>query len=119
MPKEPQESTSPMLTAAELAKAGQKQADAVVDVQRDMSKLFEQAQKDWMARVELERTLASELAGKLTAAKSLPDVAQAYQEWWGNRIKAMTEDSQKFFADSQKFMATHMFSNGWRGSASS
>ena len=34
---------------------------------------------------------------------------------------AMTEDSQKFFADSQKFIgsATRMFSNGWRGSASS
>ena len=117
----PKESMSPPLTAAEMAKAGQKQADAFVNSQGDMLKLFEQAQKDWMARVELERTLASELASKLTAAKSLPDIAQAYQEWMASRIKAMTEDSQKFFADSQKFMgsATRMFPSGWRGSASS
>jgi hypothetical protein len=97
------------------AKMGGRQAENFMDVQKEFQALIEQANRDWLARAEKERALASELATKLTAAKSLPDVAKEYQEWMTRRMELMVEDSQKFFADSQKFMnsTVRLMSKGW------
>ena len=87
-----------------------------MEMQKELQSLVEQANRDWLARLEKERALASELAAKLSAAKSLPDVAQEYQEWMTQRMGMMVEDSQKFFADSQKFMNSAvrlMTKGGW------
>jgi hypothetical protein len=77
--------------------------------------LIEQANKDWLARVEKERVLASELATKLSAAGSLPDVAKEYQRWMTQRWELMAEDGRKFFGDSLKLMnsTARLWSNGW------
>jgi len=96
----------PMFNPADFSKFGKEQAEALADIQKEFSKLIEQANVDWMARVELERELASELTSKLSSAKSLPDAAKAYQEWMARRMETMSKDSQKFFADSQKFVTS-------------
>ena len=104
------------LGPAEFAKFGGKQAETLMEMQKELQSLVEQANRDWLARLEKERALASELAAKLSAAKSLPDVAQEYQEWMTQRMGMMVEDSQKFFADSQKFMNSAvrlMTKGGW------
>ena len=90
------------------------QSEALSDMQKEFSKLIEQANADWVARMELERELATELTGRLAASKSLPDAAKAYQEWMGRRMETMAKDSQKFFADSQKFVTSmnRFMSNG-------
>jgi predicted phage tail protein len=96
----------PGFNPTDFSKLGKEQADALAEMQRELSKLVEQANADWLARLELERDLASELAGKLSSARSLPDTAKAYQDWMARRMETMTKDSQKFFADSQKFMSS-------------
>jgi Phasin protein len=108
----------PAFNPADFAKLGKEQADALLDMQQELSKLIEQANKDWLARAEVERDLASELATKLTAAKTLPDAAKAYQEWMSRRMETLTKDSQKFFADSQKFVGSmsRFLSNGGHAS---
>jgi hypothetical protein len=94
---------------------GGSQAKNFMEIQKELQALIVQANQDWLARAEKERALASELAARLTGAKSLPDVAKEYQEWMTRRMELMAEDSQKFFADSQKFMnsAVRLMSRGW------
>ena len=104
------------LGPAKFAKFGGKQAETSMEMQKEVGGPFEQANRDWLARLEKERDLASELASKLSAAKSLPDVAKEYQEWMTQRMEMMAEDSHKFFADSQKFMNSAvglMTKGGW------
>jgi hypothetical protein len=87
-------------------------------MQKEFTKLIEQANADWLSRMEQERELASDLAAKLSSAKSLPDAAKAYQEWMGRRMETIAKDSQKFFADSQKLMTSmnRFLSSGGKGS---
>ena len=110
----------PMFNPADFTRLGKEQADALTDMQKEFSKLVEQANADWLARMELERELASDLATKLSTAKSLPDTAKAYQDWMGRRMETITKDSQKFFADSQKLVTTmnRFLSSGGKGSSS-
>ena len=77
----------PMFNPADFSKFGKEQAEALADIQKEFSKLIEQANADWMARVEL-------------------DAAKAYQEWMARHMETMSKDSQKFFADSQKFVTS-------------
>lgn len=109
----------PMFNPADFTKFGKEQADALADMQKEFSKLIEQANADWLARVELERDLASELTTKLSSAKSLPDAAKAYQEWMARRMETMSKDSQKFFTDSQKFVTSmnRFLASGGKGSS--
>ena len=107
-------STPAKLNAAEFAEFGNKQAETLVEMQREVYGLLEQANHEWLARVEKERAMASDFFTKLSAAKSLPDVAQVYQESMMRRTEMMAEDSRNLFANSQKFMtaAAHLLSNG-------
>jgi hypothetical protein len=110
----------PTFNPADFTKLGKEQADALTDMQKEFSRLVEQANADWLARMELERQLASDLATNLSAAKSLPDAAKAYQDWMGRRMETITKDSQKFFADSQKLVTSmnRFLSSGAKGSSS-
>jgi hypothetical protein len=74
----------------------------------EFTSLAQQANADWLARMELERELAAELASKLTGAKSLPDVFKVYQDWMIRRMEITTKDSQKFYEQSQKLAASMM-----------
>jgi hypothetical protein len=42
---------------------------------------FNETSRRWLSCVETEAKLTSELAAKLTAARSFPDIMAAYQEW--------------------------------------
>jgi hypothetical protein len=97
---------------ADVGKLGQKQADAFLDMQRQLWNLVEEANRSWVARAQLERDLASDLANQLSAAKTLPDVAKVYQDWAGRRLQVLADDNRRLVADSQKLMsaATQFFS---------
>lgn len=112
--------TLPVFNPTAFAGFGKEQTEALMEMQRELSKLIEQANEDWLARVEVERNMATELTSKLSSAKSLPDAAKAYQEWMSRRLETMTRDSQKFFADSQKFVSSmnRLLSNSGKGASS-
>lgn len=101
----PRETSSPGVNFSDADKFGRKQVDALVAMQRELYGLAEAANRNWLARVELERTLASELAAGLSSAKSPSDAAKAYQDWMNRRMHALADDGRKLFDDSQKFMA--------------
>lgn len=98
----------------------EKGVEAACNMQKELLSTIEEANRDWMARMEVERNLATELTSKLTAARSAPEAATAYQEWMARRVQLLGEDSKKFVADCQKFVNATMrtFGNGWSGGGS-
>jgi hypothetical protein len=113
-------STLPNANPAELAQMGKKQVDAMIDVQKEFINAIEEVNREWAARVKAEQDLATEFAGKLTAARSIPETAGISQEWMSRRMELFAEDSRRFVADIQKFtMATaRVLSNGRIGGSS-
>jgi hypothetical protein len=93
----------------------EKGMEAVSNMQKELLGTIETANREWMARMEQERDLASELTARLTAARSAPEAAAAYQEWMARRVQLLGEDSKKFVADCQKFVNATMrtFGNGF------
>ena len=107
----------PGLEPAQFAEIGQKQAEAIAGMQQELVKAIEDMSREWAARMKVETDLASEFAGKFSEARSAPDTARIVQEWISRRMDLFAEDSRRFVADSQKFMAaaTRMVSGGGRG----
>jgi len=51
---------------------------------------------------------ASEFAGEITSARSVPDVINAYQNWISKRMAFYMEDGKKLLEDSQRVLNTTM-----------
>ena len=105
--------------AANLGKAGKKRIEAISAIQADLFKELQEIGERWTARAKSETDLASELVGKLTSARSIPETATAYQEWAIRRAQMAVEDGQQLFTDNVKLMGTaaRVFSNGGAGSS--
>jgi CII-binding regulator of phage lambda lysogenization HflD len=105
------------LNPAQFAEVGKKQVEAVVGMQQELIDGIEEMSQEWAARIKAETDLATEFAGKLSAAKSLPDMAAIYQEWLSRRMQMFAEDSRRFAADTQKMMAksAKLFTDGFKG----
>ena len=97
-------SATPGLFHAELAEMGKKSVDTIIHMQRELCDAFGEMNQEWFARAQAEANLASELATRLTTARSVPDTAIMYQEWMGRRMELFAENNRRFVADSQKFI---------------
>jgi hypothetical protein len=110
------EKPSPLnMMPREIAAMGQKRVKDFVKAQNELFEELQESNKQWLDRVQSEANLASELASKLTSARSIPDAMAACQECWSRRIERMAEDGKHLFADVQKFTetGTRLLSNGW------
>jgi phasin protein len=75
-----EKSSSPNLLPAEFAEMGKKRVEDFVNVQTEFVEKLQEMNRQWFDRAQSEANLASELASKLTAARSIPDAMAAYQE---------------------------------------
>lgn len=75
-------------------------------MQKELFETFEGINRQWVSRIESEAKLASDFVSKLTAARSIPDAASAYQECATRQFEMFTEDSRRLLADSQKLVET-------------
>lgn len=100
---------------AEFAEMGKKRIEDLVHAQTELFEKFQESSKQWLARLQSEANLASDLASRLTAARSIPDAMTACQEWSSRHVEMMAEDGKHLFADAQKFMETgsRFLSDGW------
>jgi hypothetical protein len=100
---------------SELAAMGQKRIEEFADWQAELLKTLQETNRRWLDRTQSEASLASTLASKMTAARSLPEVMAAYQDWTSRRFEMMAEDGKQLLADAQRFMETsaRFMSNGW------
>ena len=109
-----EKSSSPNLMPAEFAEMGKRRVEEFVHTQTELVEKLQEMNRQWFDRAQSEANLASELASKLTAARSIPDVMAAYQEWASRRFEMMAEDGKHLLADTQKLMeaATRLLPNG-------
>jgi hypothetical protein len=104
---------SPMQSGVEgLARAAETQAQGAMVVQQELWHLFQEARQDWMKLAEREAQLASDLSVTLSACKTIPEIAKAYQDWMSESFMMLGQESQRMFANSQKFMTSAMTTMG-------
>ena len=77
---------------------------------------FNKASRRWLGCVEAEAKLTSELAAKLTAARSLPDIMAACQEWGTRQLQVIGGETKHFLDDAQKLMQSgaHVALTNWQ-----
>jgi hypothetical protein len=99
---------------------GTEQTEAMVNMQKELLAAYEQASRAWLARMKAEVDLWSQLASKLSATRSAPEVMQAYQECVAQRMQMAAEDGRRLTDDCQKVMSKigSSFSNGWPSGSS-
>ena len=100
-------------TPGAFGEIGKKQAE----MQKEFLDTLEEINRAWLARAQSGVTLASELVGKLTTARSVPEAAAAYQECMTRHMELFAEDGRRIVADSEKLMraSARLFSNGSPG----
>jgi Phasin protein len=91
--------------------------ETMMQAQKELLDTFEQLNRERLGRAQQETELAAKFAGKMTSARSVPDVMTAYQEWAAKRMEMFAEDSRKLFDDSYKVFnaTTRLFPNGRGG----
>lgn len=98
------------------AAMGKKRLEELVAIQTEQLEKLREVNRNWLDRAQSEATLTSEFTTKLTAARSIPEVATAYQEWASRHIEMAAEDTKRIFADSQKLAETgaRLLISGWQ-----
>jgi hypothetical protein len=81
-------------------------SQSVFAAQKEFLDALEQINEHWFARAKSEAELATAMADKLAAARSMPDMTIAYQDWLGQRMQRCVEDSNRELADVQKLIQT-------------
>ena len=88
-----------------------KRVEAVKEVQTQLLDTFEQFNLQQLARGKQEMAFASEFAGEITSARSVPDVMNAYQNWISKRMALYIEDSQRVLNTAMKLLSIGKESN--------
>ena len=98
-----------------IAAAAEKQVNAITETQREFFETLAKMNQRWLDRATAEAKVASDLGSKLSAARSVPDAVEAYQQWMTDRTKTLTVDSQQFVTDCQTLMreAARLLPKSW------
>jgi uncharacterized protein (DUF305 family) len=92
---------SPNLVPPEFGAIRNNRLDELFRAQTRQLERFQEANQNWFDRVRSEAALASELTIKLMAARSAPDVANAYLEWTIPHMQRAAEDAKRILANAQ------------------
>jgi hypothetical protein len=101
--------------ADNLMKLGREQTAASIQIQQDVLDAFEQTSRAWLARVQAEVELWSQLAAKLCATHSVPEALSAYQASVTQRMQMAADDGKRMSSDCQEIMGkvARSLSRGW------
>jgi hypothetical protein len=92
------------LATADLAATAKKQIEAFTNAQSEALDNLQEMNHQWLDRIQAEAALASELASKLTASRSIPEAITTCQKWGSRRFEMMADDTKHLWDDTQKFM---------------
>ena len=102
-----------------LLKLGREQTEATFKIQKDVLEAYEEASRAWLARVQSEVDLWSQLATKLAATRSIPEALGAYQELVAQRMQLAAEDGKRLSDDCREMMSkiAGSLTRGWPAEA--
>ncbi len=103
------------LTPAELAETGKKRMEECLRAQSEFLETLQQANRQWLDRIQTETAFVSEFSSKMSTARSLPEAMSACQDYAKRWFEMMAEDGEHLLADSKALMETgaRLMSNGW------
>ena len=89
------------------------QTDAAVAVQKAFLESYDQASRTWLARMQSEVSLWSDLANKLSTTQSVPEAVEACSKCVSQRMQMAADDARQFVDESQQMMQkiTHSMGN--------
>ena len=94
---------------------GQDRTEAAITLQKAILETYEQASRAWLARVQSEITLWSDLASKLTATRSVPEALETCTKCVSKRIQMAADDGRRLVDESQQISQkiARSLGNGW------
>ncbi len=112
--EESKELPVPNFIPTEFVEFGKKNVEVLLGLQKDLLDAIQEINQAWLARARSEANLNSELVTKLSAARTVPEQADAYQQVMGKRMELLVEDSRRILSDGQKFVSlgTRFLANG-------
>jgi len=103
--EESKELPVPNFIPVEFVELGKKRVEVLLGLQKDLLDAIQDINQAWLARARSEANLNSELVTKLSAARTVPEQADAYQQVMGKRMELLVEDSRRLLSDGQKFVS--------------
>jgi hypothetical protein len=90
-------------------------SSAVLNLQKEVLDVYEQASRAWFDRVKSEVNLWSALARKLSATRYTPEALDTYQKFMTERMEMAAEDGRQLLHDCQETTQklTRSLSSGW------
>lgn len=94
---------------------GQEQTEAAMALQKTLLESCDQASRAWLARVQSEVSLWSDLANKLSGTKSIPEAFDAYTKSVSQRMQMAADDGRKLVEEYQQLTQkiARSVGNGW------
>ena len=94
---------------------GQERTEAAMVLQKELLRAHEEASRAWLARVQSEVALWSDLATKLTATRTVPEALETYSKCISQRMEMAADDGRKLADEAQKITQkiTKSLGNGW------
>ena len=81
---------------------GPGQTEAATALQKELLETYEKMSHAWLARVQSEVAMWSELATKLTATRSVPEALETYSKCVSKRMQMAAEDGRRLFEEGQQ-----------------
>lgn len=91
--------------ATEFVAEGRQRIEDFSDAQAQFWDRVQDTNRKWLDRFQTEATIAADFANRLTAAKSLTDTANLFQNWTMKHVEMAAEDARRMFSDTQEIMA--------------
>jgi hypothetical protein len=117
MPRKSTDGTPLNANFSDLMDVAPRQLEAFAEAQTAFTQRIQEASADWLKRVQTESAIASELGSKLTTARTFPDMAMAWQDWFNRHVELANEDAKRAAANVQEFVqsGTRVLTGGWSG----
>ena len=95
---------------------GQEQAEAALALQKELLASYEESSRAWLARVQLEVALWSDLASKMMVTRSASEAFEMYAKCVSERMKMAADDGRRLADEAQQItqkITKLLGSGGW------
>ena len=81
---------------------GQEQTEAALALQKELLASYEESSRAWLARMQSEVALWSDLAAKMTATRTVPEAFETYAKCVSERMKMAADDGRRLADEAQQ-----------------
>ena len=93
----------PNFMSPDVAGVGKRQFETMAEVQKEFLNALNKANRVWVDCFNEEATLTANFTKKVTTARSIPEVAAAYQEWASQQMELFSRQAKKILDETQDF----------------